>query len=157
MDKMGLALAKLSEEDPTIDVSRNLETHEILLSGVGTGHLEITVSKLQRKYNVEVILQAVQHKGFSVVQVLSPCVTFVGKDQFNIIKSQLHYLDRDPDYDPTSRSMAFGVVDETDRISVGVIFRKEKPSYLEKWSKLKEIASSRETTSLEKLMEVFRP
>jgi len=57
-DKIVQGLMRLAEEDPTIKVTRNRETHEILLSGVGTGHLEVTVAKLRRKYNVDVLLQA---------------------------------------------------------------------------------------------------
>lgn len=56
-DKIVQGLARLAEEDPTIRVTRNFETHEILLSGVGTGHLQVTVDKLLRKYNVDVLLQ----------------------------------------------------------------------------------------------------
>jgi elongation factor G len=53
-DKVGGALARLSEEDPTIEFSHNPETRESILSGLGDLHLEVTVSRLQRKFGVEV-------------------------------------------------------------------------------------------------------
>ena len=53
-DKVGSALARLSEEDPTIQFAMNPDTNESILSGVGDLHLEVTVSRLQRKFGVEV-------------------------------------------------------------------------------------------------------
>jgi elongation factor G len=56
-EKITTGLARLTEEDPTIRVTRDVQTKEIILSGMGTGHLEITVEKLRRKFGVEVILK----------------------------------------------------------------------------------------------------
>ncbi len=53
-DKVGGALARLSEEDPTIRFAMNPDTKESILSGVGDLHLEVTVSRLQQKFGVEV-------------------------------------------------------------------------------------------------------
>ena len=56
-DKIVQGLTRLGEEDPTVRVTRNAQTHEIILSGMGTGHLETTVEKLRRKFGVEVLLK----------------------------------------------------------------------------------------------------
>ncbi|MFB3881298.1 MAG: elongation factor G [Armatimonadota bacterium] len=53
-DKVGSALARLSEEDPTIRFMMNPDTKESILSGLGDLHLEVIVSRLQRKFGVEV-------------------------------------------------------------------------------------------------------
>lgn len=53
-DKVGSALARLVEDDPTIRYQLNPETKEMVLSGMGDLHLEIAVARLQRKYGVEV-------------------------------------------------------------------------------------------------------
>ena len=53
-DKVGAALARLSEEDPTVLYSINADTQETILSGLGDLQLEIAVSKLQRKFGVQV-------------------------------------------------------------------------------------------------------
>ena len=53
-DKVGSALARLSEEDPTIQFSMDPETKESILSGIGDLHLEIAVSRLRGKFGVEV-------------------------------------------------------------------------------------------------------
>jgi len=55
-DKIFSSLTKLLEEDPGLKVERNAETSEILLSGMGQVHIEATIEKLKRKYNVEVNL-----------------------------------------------------------------------------------------------------
>ncbi len=55
-DKVFISLSKLLEEDTALKLTRNSETSEILLSGMGQVHIEATVEKLRRKYNVEVEL-----------------------------------------------------------------------------------------------------
>jgi elongation factor G len=55
-DKIFISLSKLLEEDPALKLDRISETKEILLSGLGQIHIETTVEKLRRKFNVEVVL-----------------------------------------------------------------------------------------------------
>lgn len=56
LDKMSTALARLVEEDPTLAVSRDTETNETILSGMGESHVEIAARKLQQKFGVEIVL-----------------------------------------------------------------------------------------------------
>ncbi|MBI4137954.1 MAG: elongation factor G [Candidatus Sungbacteria bacterium] len=51
-EKMGLALRKLSEEDPTFRIKGDLETGDTLISGMGELHLEIIVDRMQREFGV---------------------------------------------------------------------------------------------------------
>ncbi len=53
VDKLGLALAKLAEEDPTFKVSYDDETGQTVISGMGELHLEIIVDRLKREFKVE--------------------------------------------------------------------------------------------------------
>ena len=55
-DKLGTAVARIIEEDPTIRFTRDMQTKEFLLGGQGQLHVEIIVSKLKKKYGVDVIL-----------------------------------------------------------------------------------------------------
>jgi len=57
-DKVAGALQRLMEEDPTIRLSRDEQTKEIILSGMGQVHIEVVVEKLKRKFGVEVNLEA---------------------------------------------------------------------------------------------------
>jgi elongation factor G len=52
-DKLGVALGKLAEEDPTFRVSNNPETNQTIISGMGELHLEIIVDRLLREFKVE--------------------------------------------------------------------------------------------------------
>ncbi|MEJ5329106.1 MAG: elongation factor G [Desulfobaccales bacterium] len=55
-DKVFTAIQKLTEEDPSLRLTRNPETKEILLSGMGAVHIEATAEKMKRKFGVEVNL-----------------------------------------------------------------------------------------------------
>ncbi len=57
-DKMGPALSKLADEDPTFRFHREAETGQTIISGLGESHLEIAVDKLKRKFGVEVVVDA---------------------------------------------------------------------------------------------------
>jgi len=52
LDKMGTALNRILEEDPTLRVRRDADTNETVISGLGEPHLEVTVEKVQRKFGV---------------------------------------------------------------------------------------------------------
>ncbi|PZS03794.1 MAG: elongation factor G [Candidatus Chloroheliales bacterium] len=54
MDKMGTAIHRIVEEDPTIQVSRDAQTGETILSGMGDSHIAIIADRLQRKFGVAV-------------------------------------------------------------------------------------------------------
>lgn len=54
-DKLGSAMSRLMEEDPTLRMAKNTETKETLLTGMGETHLDIIMERLQRKFGVEVV------------------------------------------------------------------------------------------------------
>ena len=53
VDKMGIALAKLAEEDPTFTVKTDQETGQTVISGMGELHLDIIMDRLKREFHVE--------------------------------------------------------------------------------------------------------
>jgi elongation factor G len=55
-DKISLALARIQEEDPTVHHHFDPETKQLLISGVGSMHVEMIVERMKRKYNVDVTL-----------------------------------------------------------------------------------------------------
>ncbi|MBP5229970.1 MAG: elongation factor G [Bacteroidales bacterium] len=74
LDKLGIALSKLAEEDPTFTVKADTETGQTVISGMGELHLEILVDRLKREFGVEInqgapqvnykeaLCQTVQHR-----------------------------------------------------------------------------------------------
>ena len=54
LDKLGIALAKLAEEDPTFTVKSDTETGQTVISGMGELHLDIIVDRLRREFGVEI-------------------------------------------------------------------------------------------------------
>lgn len=57
-DKVGQALHRLTEEDPSLQVKRNKETKESIVSGMGQVHLEVMMDRLKRKFGVEVTMKS---------------------------------------------------------------------------------------------------
>ncbi len=57
LDKLGTALSRLAEEEPTLQVRRESETNETILSGLGETQLEVATEKMQRKFGVGVNLE----------------------------------------------------------------------------------------------------
>jgi len=57
LDKLGAALTRLAEEDPTLQVRREADTNETILSGIGESQLEVAAEKMMRKFGVGVKLE----------------------------------------------------------------------------------------------------
>lgn len=76
-DKVAQGIAKLADEDPTIKLVSNHETHEMLISGLGEQHLDVVISRLKTKYNVDAVLKKAEdciqrnypQKGFRTGQI----------------------------------------------------------------------------------------
>ncbi len=54
LDKLGPALTRMTEEDPTIRVEKNADTGDMLMSGMGESHIDITAERMKRKFGVDV-------------------------------------------------------------------------------------------------------
>lgn len=56
LDKLGTALTRIVEEDPSLRVHRDPDTNETILSGLGEAHIDVTAERMKRKFGVEVDL-----------------------------------------------------------------------------------------------------
>jgi 2-oxoglutarate ferredoxin oxidoreductase subunit beta len=80
----------------------------------------------------DLIVQGVRHTGFSLIDVLQPCVSFNRLNTQAWYKERVYKVDSEANYNPADFISAFGKAREWgDRIPLGVIYRKEKPSYEE--------------------------
>ncbi|MDP8256592.1 MAG: elongation factor G [Candidatus Alcyoniella australis] len=57
-DKIASALQRIQEEDPSLHTRRDAQTKQLILTGMGQGHLEMTIERIRRKFGVEVLLKA---------------------------------------------------------------------------------------------------
>lgn len=73
--------------------------------------------------------QAIQHKGFALVNVYSPCVTFNKEETYDFWRENLVNLDELEGYDPTDRNEAMRVVTERNGLVTGIVFREERNDY----------------------------
>jgi 2-oxoglutarate ferredoxin oxidoreductase subunit beta len=78
----------------------------------------------------ELMTQAMEHRGFAFLNVLSPCVTWRGDDQFKLLKAKLKALP--PDHDRASRAAALAYTRETDSLTTGVLYEVREPSLVER-------------------------
>lgn len=76
----------------------------------------------------DLIVEAVRNRGFSLVDILQPCVTFNRVNTFQWYRSRVYKLDSP--YDPRDRLVAFQKAHEWgDKIPIGVIYREARPTY----------------------------
>jgi 2-oxoglutarate ferredoxin oxidoreductase subunit beta len=78
------------------------------------------------KILVDLIKQAVNHKGFSLVEVMSPCVTFNKINTYAWFKENTYYVTDDAEYDAHNRNKAFEVLNTTGKMPLGVLYREQR-------------------------------
>lgn len=83
------------------------------------------------KQLMSLIQQGMEHKGFSFINVFSPCVTFNKIFTYDYFKNNLINLDEKEGYDPSNRGMAFNVVEETGNMFTGLLYKQERKTFTE--------------------------
>ncbi len=77
-----------------------------------------------------IIMQGIQHKGFSLIDILQPCVTFNKVNTYQWYQQRLNKLENEPGYDSSSRAMAFAKAEEWgDKINIGVYYKEDRSTY----------------------------
>jgi elongation factor G len=124
-EKMGVALKKLSDEDPTFRIASDAETNETIISGMGELHLEIIVDRMKREFGVEANVgkPQVAYKE-TITRPAEAEVKYVkqtgGRGQYGHVKIKIKPLEPAPEELPrnTKRSEGFEFVNS---IKGGVI------------------------------------
>jgi 2-oxoglutarate/2-oxoacid ferredoxin oxidoreductase subunit beta len=84
------------------------------------------------------IKAGVKHKGFALIDILQPCVSFNRKNTFQWYKERVYKVDEANGYDPGNRAHALEKAQEWgDKIPIGVIYRRDRPVYEEQILALK--------------------
>lgn len=74
----------------------------------------------------QLIKNGIEHRGFSLIDVLQPCVTFNKVNTYQWYQQRVYKLEQDPNYNPADRAMAFAKAEEWgEKIPVGVYYKKE--------------------------------
>jgi 2-oxoglutarate ferredoxin oxidoreductase subunit beta len=100
---------------------------------------------------VELMTQAIEHHGFAFLNVLSPCVTFRGDDQFKTLKAKQRYLPAD--HDRTDRAAALKYTREVEFLTTGVLYEVEGPSFLDRLEQVR--VRAREAGAISRVSEVL--
>lgn len=114
-----------------------------------------------KKQLTEIIVKAIAHRGFSLVNAISPCVTFNKVNTYDWYRERLHNLDTDSSHDAHDRGMAFGKLMEHDDLVRGIVYEEDSPAYDEylpgyTGASLADMARPADRAVLEKMVAEYR-
>lgn len=119
-----------SKYTPQGSIETELAPLEMALAAGATFVAQSFSSNL--KQLTTIIEEGMKHKGFSMINIFSPCVTFNKFNTYEWFKENIVDLDDIPDYDPSNRIQAMTKLMETNGMLTGIIYQnKEKQSYEE--------------------------
>jgi 2-oxoglutarate ferredoxin oxidoreductase subunit beta len=106
-----------------------------------------------------IIQMGIRHKGFALIEVLQPCVSFNHRNTYDWYRGKVYKLEEEQGYDPTDRIAAFSKALEWDeRMPIGVIYRKGRPVYEEQLHAIREmplVKQKLDPTLFEELLKEF--
>lgn len=90
------------------------------------------------KHLTDIIIKAIQHKGYSLVDVLQPCVTFNKKNTYEWYRQRIYDVNEDKSYNPSDKNSAWQKSQGWgDKIPIGIIYEEIRPTYEEQIPALK--------------------
>ena len=107
------------------------------------------------KHAAEMIQLAIEHKGFSFIEVLSPCRTWLGIEQKSYLSEHIYYLEEEDGYDPLNKSKAWEVATEEDDIALGLIYKEDIPTYDQRYADLRQRAQEKGVPGVEEILERY--
>jgi 2-oxoglutarate ferredoxin oxidoreductase subunit beta len=107
-------------------------------------------------YLSQIIKQGINHRGFALIDILQPCVSFNHKNTFQWYKERVYKLKQDENYDPSDKNAAFKKAQEWgEHIPIGVFFREDRPTYESEFPALRKdtlVSQAIEPLKTEKLL-----
>lgn len=95
---------------------------------------------------------AIQHKGFALIDILQPCVSFNDKNTYSWYRQRVYKLEEEANYDPGNKAAAFAKAQEwAERIPIGVIYQQEIPTFEEQLPALNKGPLVRQQTGPEQI------
>lgn len=106
------------------------------------------------------IQEAIQYKGFALIDILQPCITFNKKNTYAWYSQRVYKINEDPSYDPSDRMRALEKAQEwQERIPIGLIYRAERKSFEEKTGLVDRkplVEEAIETIDIERALKEFK-
>jgi 2-oxoglutarate/2-oxoacid ferredoxin oxidoreductase subunit beta len=90
------------------------------------------------KGTTELMKLAIRHHGFAFLNLLSPCVTFRGDDQFKQLRAKLRAIPAD--HDRADRNAALRFTSESEHLTVGVLYETQRPTLVDKMMEIRDKA-----------------
>jgi len=113
-----------------------------------------------QRHLTRTIKAAVQHRGFALVDILQPCVTFNKINTYQYYRERVYDLDQDGSYDRTDRKAAWEKSWEWgDRIPIGILYQVERPTLADQYSGILTtplVRQERDTAVVHALVESFK-
>jgi 2-oxoglutarate ferredoxin oxidoreductase subunit beta len=75
--------------------------------------------------------QGIRHRGFSLIDVLSPCVTHNKINTYDWYRDHTYDIGQKQGYDPGNKDLAWQVLEEEEKMALGLLYKEERPSYEE--------------------------
>jgi 2-oxoglutarate ferredoxin oxidoreductase subunit beta len=75
--------------------------------------------------------QGIRHRGFSLIDVLSPCVTHNKINTYDWYRDHTYDIGQKQGYDPGNKDLAWKVLEEEEKMALGLLYKEERPSYEE--------------------------
>lgn len=113
-------------------------------------------SSVDPVHMTKIIVDAIKYPGFSYVNILSPCVTYRGNEQYQIIKGNTLYMDKVESYDASDSVAAWRLLSTTDKYLMGLIYKNPRLSYHKKVAELREKATAGKSVAIEDEMRLFQ-
>jgi 2-oxoglutarate ferredoxin oxidoreductase subunit beta len=106
------------------------------------------------------INQGFSHKGFALIDILQPCVSFNRVNTFKWYESRVYNINEDPQYDPQDRNLAFSRAQEWgERIPTGIMYKEDRLTLNEQQPAIKDtslVKQKIDQKSFEGLLEIFK-
>jgi 2-oxoglutarate ferredoxin oxidoreductase subunit beta len=136
-----------TKSTPTGSIETTLSPMEMALAAGATFIAQSFSTDL--KQLTEVIEAGMNHKGFSLINVFSPCVTFNKINTYEWFKEHVIPTSTFPEYDPSNKMMAMQKLMETEGMLTGIIYQnKEKTSYESQLQGFKETGLAKQSLAL---------
>lgn len=107
------------------------------------------------KGTAELMKRAIQHKGFAFLNVISPCVTWRGDDQFKELRGKVRPIPHD--HDPGSRENALRYTNEEGVVTTGVLYEVQKPTLVQELASIRAKAQATKVPTRSDILNVFAP